>query len=660
MRRTAFRRGLNALCLVIVCAAASGSAPTYSLIVFSRVQLGPIDDIPANLSYTPVSGLIGDLNGDGAPDIALGMNGVHPAVYFNNGTAHPFEGVSGAFVSPLPDPNTAGISWGAVVLQDVNGDDHPDLSIAGFNAPNLVYLNDGTATPFDNVAGIAIGTQDIGYAPAFGDVNGDGFLDMVIANTNHIASQLYLTQNAPLTSGSYSTVQIGTDLGYGQDAKIADVNGDGKADLILTYLALIVGGTDPSGIVIYLNNSTGDPFNNVTPQRLLLEQSVFAIAVEDVNQDSEPDLVAVNSDPTLSLSPDLLVFLNTDSSTQPFADFQPLITSDNLGGGCISVAVADMNRDALPDLLFSCAAPAPNTDPVPEHPSVGSIYLNNGTPDPFADVVPVDIPAAAFSGYGRSIAVGTLVENGEPNVLIVDGDGLGAYYSTLLDQDPTTQNDAGTCAIDTSVSVDVLANDIAGPGQSLDAGSVTIISEPEHGTAINDLATGAITYEPEPGYSGTDSLRYTVRDKLGATSEPAAVDLRVQPAPVAMNDIASLDADTPIALDVLANDTSDGGMLDSASIVIVVAPTHGTAAVTDGKVRYTPASRYSGLDTFQYSVQDDLGTESNVATVSIEIQDSADGGGGGAIELLELGALAGFALSVRRSRKFRLGRGASR
>jgi hypothetical protein len=37
------------------------------LIVFSRVQLGPIEDIPANLSYTPVSGLIGDLNGDGAP-----------------------------------------------------------------------------------------------------------------------------------------------------------------------------------------------------------------------------------------------------------------------------------------------------------------------------------------------------------------------------------------------------------------------------------------------------------------------------------------------------------------------------------------------------------------------------------------------------------------
>jgi hypothetical protein len=66
---------------------------------------------------------------------------------------------------------------------------------------------------------------------------------MVIAIQPHCKPALPDPER-PLTSGSYSTVQIGTDLGYGQDAKIADVNGDGKADLILTYLALIVGGTD--------------------------------------------------------------------------------------------------------------------------------------------------------------------------------------------------------------------------------------------------------------------------------------------------------------------------------------------------------------------------------------------------------------------------------
>jgi hypothetical protein len=47
--------------------------------------------------YTSVSGLIGDLNGDGAPDIVLGINGSPPAVYLNNGTANPSPHRSGTF-----------------------------------------------------------------------------------------------------------------------------------------------------------------------------------------------------------------------------------------------------------------------------------------------------------------------------------------------------------------------------------------------------------------------------------------------------------------------------------------------------------------------------------------------------------------------------------
>jgi len=64
-----------ALGLTALCMAASGSAPTYTLIVGPRTGLGPLAGVPANLVYTPVSGAIGDLNGDGAPDIVLGING---------------------------------------------------------------------------------------------------------------------------------------------------------------------------------------------------------------------------------------------------------------------------------------------------------------------------------------------------------------------------------------------------------------------------------------------------------------------------------------------------------------------------------------------------------------------------------------------------------
>jgi len=97
-------------------------------------------------------------------------------------------------------------------------------------------------------------------------------------------------------------------------------------------------------------------------------------------------------------------------------------------------------------------------------------------------------------------------------------------------------------------------------------------------------------------------------------------------------------------ISILANDTSSGGTLDPASIKIIVAPTHGTASVSSGQVMYTPAMGYTGLDTFQYTVQDNLGTTSNVATVSLNVTAPPSKGGGGSLGLLGILALAGLAL----------------
>ncbi len=103
-------RRIAALCLAALCAAAGGSTASDTLILGSRVSLGPIEGVPTNLGYSPVSALIADLNGDGAPDIAVGINGGPPVVYLNNGTATPFQGVPGVFVASPPGPNSAGIS----------------------------------------------------------------------------------------------------------------------------------------------------------------------------------------------------------------------------------------------------------------------------------------------------------------------------------------------------------------------------------------------------------------------------------------------------------------------------------------------------------------------------------------------------------------------
>ncbi len=640
--------GLPALFLVAFSAIASAGSPTYTLILGARVQLGPIQGAPANNAYTGVSGLISDVNGDGRPDIVLGINGNPPVVYLNNGTSNPFENVPGVFVVT---PSSNGVNtWGAVTLADVNGDGFPDLAIAGFNAPDLIYLNNGTAAPFNGATGTAIGTQDVAENVALGDVNGDGYPDMAVANTNHVASEIYLTNGAPLTSGNYTTVQVGTDLGYGQQALIADVNGDGKPDLILTY-TLANSPTDPSGIAIYLNNGTNSPFANVTPIRLLAGDSVESIAITDLRKNGSLDLVASVSNSSLTTAGSALyVFLNTGSSSQPFSTPQTLQPDNDLGGGCLDVSTGDVNGDGLPDLLFACAAPTANTSPAPAHPAVGAIYLNNGTTNPFANVAPVDIPATSQSGYGRGVAVGTFVQGGTPDILVVDGNpGLAGYFPATLDQNPVAQNDSAIVAIDKSIQISVLANDSAGPGQSLNPASVAITTVPQHGSATVDSTSGKVTYQPATEYSGADGFQYTVSDGLGAVSNVASVSVTVQPAPVAANDTDTVQAGQSITINVLANDTSAGGTLNPATINIAVQPMHGTAAVSNGEVVYTPTMGYSGLDTFQYTVQDNLGTTSNAATVSIDVMAQTSppakgGGGGGAMGLFEILTLAGVVL----------------
>jgi len=196
----------------------------------------------------------------------------------------------------------------------------------------------------------------------------------------------------------------------------------------------------------------------------------------------------------------------------------------------------------------------------------------------------------------------------------------GNYYPTVLDQDPVAQNDSAVGAINTAISITVLANDSAAPGQSLNASTVTITTAPQHGTATVSASNGSVTYQPASGYSGVDGFTYTVRDGVGARSHGADVSITVQPAPVATNDLMTLTANQSVTLNVLSNDASNGGTLNAASINIAVAPIHGTAVVKDGQVFYSPTQGYAGVDAFQYSVKDNLGTVSNVATVSLSVQ----------------------------------------
>jgi hypothetical protein len=82
--------------------------------------------------------------------------------------------------------------------------------------------------------------------------------------------------------------------------------------------------------------------------------------------------------------------------------------------------------------------------------------------------------------------------------------------------------------------------------------------------------------------------------------------------------------DTPSNLDVLSNDSGLGRPVDPATLAIVAGPTHGTAAVHNGLVIYTPAANFSGGDTFRYTVRDVVGFESEAGTVTITVTEVPD------------------------------------
>ncbi len=143
---------------------------------------------------------------------------------------------------------------------------------------------------------------------------------------------------------------------------------------------------------------------------------------------------------------------------------------------------------------------------------------------------------------------------------------------------------------------------------------------------INLLAEASpqVVYEPSYGYEGTDSFTYTVQNDRGEVSNLATVTISVSESnlpPTVANDSAATPLDTPVTIEVLANDSFVATNLTASPLVIKSPPAHGTAAIqqtTDSwTVVYTPAPGYVGTDAFQYALRDINGNVSNTATVTI-------------------------------------------
>ncbi len=221
---------------------------------------------------------------------------------------------------------------------------------------------------------------------------------------------------------------------------------------------------------------------------------------------------------------------------------------------------------------------------------------------------------------------------------LVTGDtGLDTFTYTLRDAAGLTSNLATVTisvsgnndvpvAFDDNFSVpfgitqllNVLAND-KDPDTSIDPRTVEIGQLAGNGTAIAQ-PTGRVEYRPNPGFKGIDTFTYRVRDSLGALSNEAKVTIDINTSPVAVADFTRTRANTPIVIEVLRNDSDPDGTLNVNSVSIANGPDVGSAAVqAGGTILYTPTTNFNGTATLQYTVLDNDGLASNVATVTIVV-----------------------------------------
>ncbi len=228
---------------------------------------------------------IGDLNGDGRPDLAIAdSSGI--SLLFQSSTN------PGTFVPGNGFPLSGGAI--SVAIGDVNGDSRPDL-VAATGVNVQVVLAD-PASPGSFLAPVSYQAGQFPIFAALGDLNGDGKPDLAVADLGlpsspplfgvHVLLQDAATPGTFLPTADYAPSTTSTMLA------IADLNNGGKLDLATANLS---GGPTingaPSGSVSVLLQAPASPGQFQSPASYPGANLVVWVAVGDMNGDGKPDLV---------------------------------------------------------------------------------------------------------------------------------------------------------------------------------------------------------------------------------------------------------------------------------------------------------------------------------------------------------------------------------
>jgi uncharacterized protein (DUF2141 family) len=342
--------------------------------------------------FFPVSIAIADVNGDHKPDLVVANGGSNTvAVLLGNGdgTFHPAVSYGSGGMFPV-----------SVAVADVNGDGKLDVIVANECADSNcdgsvgVLLGNGDGTFQSAVPYLSGGLYALSVAIT--DVNGDGNPDLLVA-TNYLVCHGGLCTPTGAVGvllgngkGTFQSAVIYDSGGsYPYSLVVDDLNGDGKLDVVTANswsgtMGVLLGNGDGTfqAAVTY---GSGDRANVV---------QISSVAVADVNHDGRPDLLLT----TQSAGGDsnnggaVSVLLGNGDGT-----FQPAVEYASGGYQTLGVAVGDVNGDGRPDLLIANSCSHNSTDcggPVNKTRGTVSVLLNNnGAPPTTTSLVSSANPA---------------------------------------------------------------------------------------------------------------------------------------------------------------------------------------------------------------------------------------------------------------------------